>query len=165
MKRLVKAGCGAVLLGFLVAGSLAGQPWSTVTFVDEWGDQTDDVGARSTLVEGSGLSFPYNDTRGQIFVNCDNAWLRFTDAPNLTGGDISDGYHTYRLLIRIDGEESRLTVRQTWGAKDLNVVFSSEFIRNISAGSQLDVLLPWYESRAVFRWSLAGSSDAIKQSC
>lgn len=141
--------------------------WRMINFIDEFGDITD----RGAVSEAVGpirpMSFPYGDTRGTIMVNCNRAWLRFSGSPNLTGGDIKDGYTNYSVSVRVDGNNAgRWGVRQSWGDKDLVFSDASRAISAISSGSTFSVALRWYgESAVAFTWSLDGSSEMIQNSC
>lgn len=69
--------------------------WTNFTFVDEWGEDTN-TGARSALTAPvRSPRWPYEDLKASLYVDsCDQAWIRFTSDPNLTGGNIGDGYRT-----------------------------------------------------------------------
>ena len=156
----------AVLLMALVPAE-AGAQWSMIGFVDEFGEDTGS-GARSATVKPiRSMSFPYHDVEATIFVNCNRAWIRFTEAPNLTDGDISDGYTSYNISVRLDKKDTvRWRVRQSWGDKDLRFNDSTKTISALSSGSSLAVSLPWYgQGNVAFRWSLNGSTHMIKNSC
>ena len=141
--------------------------WSRVNFVDEFGDVTNQ-GARSTPV-GSlrPMSFPYGDIEAQVFVNCDRAWIRFSDTPNLTGGNTRDGYTSYSAAVRVDGNDvGAWVVQQSWGDNDLRFLNNSQAISVLSSASTFALALNWFgEGSVAFRWSLTGSSDAIRASC
>ena len=141
--------------------------WSGINFVDEFGEVTD-RGARSATVEAvRTMSFPYQNTRATLFVNCNRAWMRFTDTPNLTGGDISDGYTRHMVRVRVDGRNAtNWRVSQSWGDSDVRFINGQQAVSALAAGSTIDIALPWYGERsAVFSWSLSGSSAAIRESC
>jgi len=115
------------------------------------------------------MSFPYQDVVARIIVDCDHASIRFDDRPNLVGGDFfgSEGWQSYRILVRFDGKTAEhWSVRQAPGGSDLNFVDSAKIIEQFAAASEVAVALEWYGEGAVaFRWSLEGSSRAIKASC
>ncbi|MDE2980911.1 MAG: hypothetical protein OXU74_06920 [Gemmatimonadota bacterium] len=139
--------------------------WSTLTFVDEWGDRTNDVGARSEAVGPvTPMSFPYGDVTASLMASCSGAWIRFSDSPNLSGGDIRDGYEIYQIPVRIDGRDDSWRATQEWQGNDLNLPSSARSVW--AAASSFEILLPWYgESRVRFRWNLTGSADAIGKTC
>ncbi len=67
------------------------------------------------------MSFPYSDTKARIMVNCSDAWMRFSEAPNPTGGTDRSGLTRYTLAIRVDGKPTgRQIVTQAWGSEDIN---------------------------------------------
>ena len=84
--------------------------WTGINFVDEFGEGMDRGAVSATVGPSSPMEFPYSDITARIFVNCDHAWMRFSDSPNLTGGDISDGSHSYALPVRIDGERRNWSI-------------------------------------------------------
>lgn len=141
--------------------------WSTINFVDEFGDGRDRGAVSATVGSVRSMSFPYSDTTATIMVNCDRAWMRFSESPNLTGGSIKDGYTDYSVAVRVDERNvGRRTVRQQWGGKDLRFVDGREAVAALSAGSEFAVSLPWYgQNSSVFSWSLSGSSEMISRSC
>ena len=93
--------------------------WSSIRFTNEWGE-TSGKGAQSEAARPARpMSFPYGGVTGRIMVSCRSIWLRFSEEPNLTGGDIHDGYHEHSLGARIDGNDLRLRVTQDWGSEDI----------------------------------------------
>ena len=140
--------------------------WDTINFVDEFGDITD-LGAISEEVKSiRPMSFPYTDTTARIFVDCDRAWIRFSESPNLTGGDTQDGYDEYSISVRVDGNDSQWRVIQSWGDQDIAFVNDSQAISAWSSGSSFTISLPWYgEGYVAFPWSLNQSSEMISKSC
>ena len=143
------------------------EQWSMINFVNEFGERTDRGAVSATVGSIRPMSFPYADATGRIFVDCDSAWMRFSDSPNLTGGDTQSGYSIHSVTVRVDGNNAgRWRVRQPWGDKDLYFLDDSRVIAALSSGSKLDVALPWYGERsAVFSWSLNRSSEMIRESC
>ena len=140
--------------------------WRMINFVNEFGEQTDQGAVSNDVSSLRPMSFPYGDTKARILIDCDRAWVRFSESPNLTGGDINDGYTLYTVSVRVDGNEARWRVNQSWGDNDLRFVDSSQAISALSGGSTFTLAVPWYgEGSVAFRWSLAGSSDAIQRSC
>ena len=137
-----------------------------INFVNEFGEQTDQGAVSREARPVRPMSFPYGDTLARIFVNCDRAWVRFTDSPNLTGGDTRDGYDVYSVAVRVDGNDARWRVEQSWGDDDLRFLDPGRAIAALSGGETFALAIPWYgEGSVAFSWSLAGSSDAIKRSC
>ena len=140
--------------------------WSTVNFIDEFGDSSG-RGARSASVKSlRPMRSPYADTTGRIMVNCTRAWIRFSEAPNLTGGSTRDGYTVHSVTVRVDGKDAgRWDVFQTWGSEDLYFLDDRKVIAALSAGGTFAVSFPWFRGPAAFSWSLSGSSDLIRASC
>lgn len=141
--------------------------WRMINFVDEFGDVTG-RGAISVEVEAiRPLEFPYHDVMARIMVNCDRAWIRFSDQPNLTGGDIRDGYEVFSLAVRVDGNNvGRWRVTQDWGSDDVNFLHNAEVISAFASASTVAIAFPWYGERsAVFEWDMDNSSDRIRESC
>lgn len=143
------------------------EQWSMINFVNEFGERTDRGAVSAAVGSIRPMSFPYADTTGQVFVDCDRAWMRFSDAPNLTGGDTRDGYSVHSVTVRVDGRNAgSWKVAQSWGDSDLGFRDDAQAIAALSSGSKFDVALPWYGERsAVFSWSLNGSSESIRKSC
>lgn len=140
--------------------------WSTINFVDEFGDVTDTGAVSPKAKPIRPMSFPYHDVTARIFVDCQRTWIRFTEVPNLIGGDTKDGFTTYKVPIRIDGNRKELSVSQTWGDKDLGFRFNTSLATSLSSGSTIAVSLPWYgQGNVAFRWNLNGSAKAIESSC
>ncbi|MXW66226.1 MAG: hypothetical protein F4Z72_04320 [Gemmatimonadales bacterium] len=139
----------------------------TINFVDEFGDVTG-RGAISAEVEAlRPLEFPYHDVMAQIMVDCDRAWIRFSDQPNLTGGDIRDGYEVFSLAVRVDGNDvGRWRVTQDWGSDDVHFSNDAAAISSFASASTVAIALPWYGGRsAAFEWEMDDSSDRIRESC
>lgn len=151
----------------VLSAAVAEAQWSTLNFVDEFGDVADRGAASVAARPTRPMAFPYGDVTARIFVNCDRAWIRFTEAPNITGGDIQDGYARYFVAVRMDGNAtSRWRVRQSWGDEDLRFENGSQAISALASGSTFAVAISWYGQDSVaFSWSLTGSSEAIKASC
>ena len=144
--------------------------WSTISFVDAFGDTTGHgaVSPRSGSIRA--MSFPYGNVTASIIVDCDQAWIRFDDSPNLVGGDFigSNGWQSYSILVRFNGGAAeQYSVSQSPGGNDL--YFNDGRIASLIAtgsSSTIAVALQWYgEGSAAFEWSLTGASDAINDSC
>ena len=138
--------------------------WETTYFVDDWGETTG-TGAKSQAVTAvTRMDFPYHDTQATLIVSCRSAWIRFTKGPNLTGGDIEDGYTVYRIRVRIDGKESTWRVSHNWNSEDISLPYSARSA--FAGGETFEALLPWYGNGNVrFSWLLHRSSEAIAQTC
>ena len=140
---------------------------SMINFVDEFGDITGRGAVSAAMGSLRPMGFPYHDVTARVFVNCDRAWIRFSDAPNLNGGDIQDGYTRYRAAVRVDGERiGSWLVSQDWNQNDLAFVNDSQAISALSSGSTFAISLDWYgEGSVAFEWDLEDSSDRIRESC
>ena len=145
----------------------AAAQWSMINFVDEFGERTDRGAASAAVNSIRPMSFPYGDTEARIFVDCDRAWLRFSETPNLDGGNIEDGYTRYSVAVRVDGNDAgRWPVNQSWGDNDLRFTNNSQVISALSSGSTIAIAVSWYEQdSAAFSWALNGSSTMIQDSC
>ena len=157
-----------IVLGLLLlVPAEAAAQWRMINFVDEFGDVTDRGAASATVSPVRPMSFPYGDTDATIFVDCDRAWIRFSDSPNLTGGSIEDGYTRYSVAIRVDGNDAgRWSVNQSWGDNDLLFTNNPQAISALSSGSTFAISVSWYGEGAVaFSWSLSGSAGMIQNSC
>ena len=61
--------------------------WSTIDFVDAFGESTGlgAISAETGAVQT--MSFPYQNVTARFVVDCDHTWIRFDTSPNLTRGD------------------------------------------------------------------------------
>ena len=144
----------------------ASYTWSTTYFVNEWGDRSSNGAESSQLGPETPMGWPYNDIKGQIFVQCRGpmTWIRFTDSPNLTGDETKDGYSVSYLSVRLDGQTTRWRVTQNWGDNDLNLPRSA--INAFRRSKTFEIILPWYgEGNVRFKWDLTGSSEMISEAC
>ena len=100
-------------------------------------------------------------------VICDDAFVRFNQEPNLTGGDFYVNHWNYETPVRVDGGQwSQWHTSQFTDARELDFRDDAHAIRQISSGSRLDIMVEWFGEGAVgFRWALDGSSAAIAESC
>ena len=140
--------------------------WQMINFVNEFGERTGQGAVSLQVGPVRPMSFPYGDTTARIFVNCDRAWVRFSEAPNLTGGTTRDGYDVHTITVRVDGNDARWRIEQSWGDNDLRFLDSGRAVAALTGGETFALAIPWYgEGSVAFSWSLVGSSDAIKRSC
>lgn len=138
--------------------------WSSINLVDEWGDIEGKGAVSKTVSPDRSMGFPYNDVTARLMVSCRSAWIRFSSAPNLTGGDTESGYDRYYIKVQIDGNETRWRATQSWGDDDINLPSSAR--NTFARGQRFRVVLPWYgEGSVVFSWDLTGASDMISQTC
>ena len=142
--------------------------WETFPFTQDSRDDTQDAwGARSEYVSASpGMPLPYRDVTASIYFQCEGSfeglYIRFTRAPNLEWDQTFSGTTLYSVMdTRIDGVERIERVPMQIGSKDISL--SSPYIRWIMNGNDMRIRLYWAGNRPVFRWNLAGSSQAIAQ--
>ena len=141
--------------------------WGRINFVDEFGDVTGQGAVSAWVGSVRPMSFPYSDVKARIVVDCYDAWIRFSKAPNLTGGSIRSGYTRHSLAVRVDGKAAgRRSATQAWGSEDIRFTPDWDAISVLSSGDSFAVAVPWYGQGSVaFVWSLRGSSTAIRGSC
>lgn len=141
--------------------------WGGISFVDEFGDVSGRGAASAWVGPVRPMSFPYGDVKARIVVDCYDAWVRFSKAPNLTGGNIRNGYTRYSLAVRVDGKAAgRRGATQAWGSEDIRFTPDWDAISALSSGDSFAVAVPWYGQGSVaFVWSLHGSSAAIRDGC
>lgn len=97
--------------------------------------------------------------------DCRHVWIRFTESPNLVGGDIGSGYETDLLGAGwADGEPFAVRVRQTWRAKDLIFTDGEIDVAKIAGNETLGIVLGWYDQGSVvWRFPLDGPSAALAE--
>ena len=137
--------------------------WRNGYFVDDFGERSGTSAYSATLAPVKKMDFPYHDVTGKVMASCQSTWLRFSESPNLTGGDIRDGYEVFMLSVRIDGERNRWRATQRWGSKDISLPRDARTI--LASARKIDVVLPWYGGSAMFSWDLDGSAIAIEKTC
>ena len=152
------------------------QIWQTLKLVDSFGDSTNNtIAASGAVLSIPRMDWPYSTRTATLFVDCDRAWIRFSDTMNLTDADYSGGQVSYPVRFRVGRVEFHTTaVNPSMAPNDLNVRDSRQVISAVSAvsavsaasGQTLDVLIPQYQEGWVrFSWGLRGSSYAINRSC
>ena len=153
------------LLSFVSVPALAS--WTNLTFVDEWGEHAN-TGARSAWTTPvRSLRFPYEDLKASLYVDgCDQAWIRFTDDPNLTGGDIGDGYVTYSIKARADGREVTEPMIASWGSEDLSWRSGdATVIKSWANEESYEILVPLYVGSTAWKFDMTGAKTAITKTC
>lgn len=141
--------------------------WRTITFQDEWGEPAGKGAVSPWVAPSERMSFPYGSVRGRLMVeDCRHVAIRFTESPNLLGGDTRDGYSTHRLRARWnDGTAFTLKADQTWGGRDLSLVGDKVSVLRIKSNDTLAVALDWYrEGSVVWRFPLDEASSALADS-
>ena len=154
------------------AGAAGGTPetqWRNTVFTDAFGEDTGDVGAYSPRVYPvPRLAWPYADRQASLFVNCDRAWVRFTDTMNLVGTDFTaTGDPSYRIRVRVDSTDyDVIGVNRLTSPRDLNLLSPDAVIAALADGESVSVLVPQHEDGLVrFTWDLRGSAAVIADSC
>ena len=142
--------------------------WSTVRFVDAFGEVTGTGAVSESVGSVRPMGFPYHNTRVQLIVNCDDAWVRFSESPNITGGSFApDGDQLFNVIARVDGQSAgQWQMFGSTGEKDLHFMDDSQAIAAMSRGSTFGLAFEWYsEGMVAFTWSLKGSTKMIRSSC
>ena len=126
--------------------------WSTVRFVDAFGKTTGTGAVSASVGSVRPISFPYHNTRAQLMVNCDDAWVRFSDNPNITGGSFApDGDQLFNVIVRVDGQSAgQWQMFGSTGEKDLHFMDDSQAIAAMSRGSTFDSV--WPSNGSVKEW-------------
>lgn len=89
--------------------------------------------------------------------------IRFTRQPNLLNDDTQDGYSVSHNRVLLDDVVYRHRFTQTWGS---NFMFSRDrelFVRMMNSDSMALALVEYGDGEIVYRWSLAGSKNALTQ--
>ncbi len=113
---------------------------------------------------------------GKIIASCheDDPLVRlfFDSEPLLRGGKLlGEGRaESYTLSARVDGRDVEYHVIHAAYDMPNDLVFlrdsHTRFLRDISGGSKVAFLLPWYnEGNVRFDWPLTGFSEARKSAC
>ena len=145
--------------------------WQVITFTDKWGEPAG-KGAVSRWTEPDRrMSFPYGRVRARLMVEgpdwtgeeCDPVFVRFSEAPNLLGGDIRDGYTTHRLRAKWNsGAEFTVKADQNWGGRDLVFSDGKVSVPRITGRETLAVALNWYDQgHVVWQFPLEGAGEAL----
>ncbi|MDE2827644.1 MAG: hypothetical protein OXL40_10110 [Bacteroidota bacterium] len=135
--------------------------WTNFYFTDEWGDETDNLAARSAYTRAAhGLAFPYQDRRMTLIVDhCDRAWIRFDDG--IVFGDLSD------LRVRVDGKETAVSTRSSSDdRKDIYLRNPRRLVALLGEANSVDFLIPIHDERpARFNLNMSGSMLAVDKVC
>lgn len=114
------------------------------------------------------MSFPYTDTYAWLGIGYDGqsewVYFGFSNEPNLTDDDTMDGYDRINTRIKWDNEVVNATFTQEWGSKFIHFTNDRAAITKIIQSNTVLLELSWYgEGQTYFRFSLQGSSDAIRK--
>lgn len=121
------------------------------------------------------MSFPDRETKAIVGISCeadpDQAYMGFTEKPNLSRGENHGGYETTRLRVRFDnGKPQRVKAIQSRGNSQISLQAYSvggEPLRDaILGGNTMLVEIPWHGAgNVIFAFSLAGSRKAFDAQC
>lgn len=146
---------------FVYSNAGAYGQWSTFHFTDEWGDKTDDLGARSANTKAARtLGFPYHDRTMVLIVDdCHTAWIRFND--NMNFGRLGG------FKVRVDGGEiEEVSADESSRSRDLILYNGRRLISLLGGASRVEFLIPLYDrSPARFNLNMSGSMRAVGQVC
>ena len=110
------------------------------------------------------MSFPYGRIRARLMLGsrC-RPFLRFTETPNLSGGQVGRGHRIHRRPARWnDGETFTVELRHRPGSKDLNFSSGHIYLHELVENQTLGLALDWYrEDYVAWRFDLDGASDAL----
>jgi len=114
------------------------------------------------------MSSPYSNIHSYMGVGCDSesewVYFGFNRAPNLTGGDIKDGYNLIETRIKWGEKIVNVALTQDWGDKFISFRDDSRAISNISASKSGLLELQWYGEQTVyFDFTLNGSFKALSK--
>ncbi|EQC47606.1 hypothetical protein [Bacteriovorax sp. Seq25_V] len=116
----------------------------------------------------SRMSFPYSDVESWMAVGCKNSktwvYFGFSNAPNLNNTETHDGFNTFNSRIKWDNSLETTSFYQKWGEQFLsfnNLDYDAE--SKIKNHSSVMLDLDWHgQNKAIFRYSLKGSTKALK---
>lgn len=115
------------------------------------------------------MDFPYRGTESWLGFGCDNenewVYLGFTEAPNLNGTEIQDGYHVINARVKWDDSVAKETFTQKWSDPFLSFRKDDQAIQRIVSGNNVLVELDWHGQKqaTIFSFTLRGSSNAISE--
>ena len=146
------------LVSLLLMPLIANAQWSTFHFTDDWGDKTENLGARSAPTRAvNGLPFPYQDRRLRLMVeDCNTAWIRFND--NMVFG-------RGHIRIRVDGREIDVSGSSDHRT-DITIFNSKALIPLLAKANRLEILVPLHDmSPQRFSVNMSGSMRAMENVC
>ena len=145
--------------------------WQTFNFTDEWGDETDDLGARSAYTKAARpLEFPYQDRKMSLYVeDCNTAWIRFNN--NMVFETTSEYGILRGFKVRIDGKEIDIWAMES-DSRNINLrddqspPTAIRLIALLGAANRAEFLIPLHDSSpARFNLNMSGSGKAINRVC
>ena len=155
-----------VLMFVLSLASSASDQWSTFFSKDEMTGEENWYATSLTIGPTEKMNFPYGDVTAYLGVGYDGEdewiYIGFTEAPNLNGTIIKDGYNLIKTRIKWDDELENISMTQNWGSKIIHFQNNKIVVSKIVESNTMLLELDWYgEDKVYFRFSLAGSSTAI----
>ena len=153
--------------------------WKSVSLVDTFGIDCD-VSSNSDSGVSSGLvfpikrmEFPHQDVKAEIAYKCDPEiiLIRFTDVPNLVGGEILEGIKSISLDVDVNDKQQsyRWEANQTRGDKRLFFLSNRNdysVLREHLSGDTFSISIPWYNQGDVtFRWDTENAIETIDETC
>ncbi len=154
-------------LFYILAPHSAISQWTTTQSEDEMSGEKRSFAFSERITSTTPMGFPYSGTTARLAVGCDNnsewAYIIFSETPNLLNVDIEDGRNRIRTRMRWDQEIENVTLIQRWGANSLHFINPQPVINKLITSNEVLLELDWYgENKTYFRFSLDGSSNAIK---
>ena len=139
----------------VLSAAVAEAQWSTLNFVDEFGDVADRGAASVAARPTRPMAFPYGDVTARIFVNCDRAWIRFTEAPTDRVVELSplQIQRRFTAAARAAGIEARLT------AHSGRVGLASELTARGASTTEVMLAGNWRTARMVAHYSAGATAE------
>lgn len=170
MKRIFAA---ALLAAF--AAPALGQ-WTSWSSTDPIDDSVRKGLASAWTAPRKTMDFPYRKTKAVVGLACDDAkseaYMRFTEQPNLSRGKSHDGYETRQLRVRFDKDDFwYVHASQSWGSSQFSLTrhapAGEQSLREAILGANtMLVEIPWHGAdNVIFAFSLAGSREAFDAQC
>ena len=112
--------------------------------------------------------WPYESLKASLYADgCDEAWiLRLTSDPNLTGGNIGDGYRTWSVKARANGKEVTEPMIASWGSEDLSWRSGdAAVIKGWANEESYEILVPLHGGSTVWKFDMTGAQATIAKTC
>lgn len=170
------------ILLFLFAALPALGQWSTFAEKDEWGEETEELNARSDVGELANFRPPYDDMATFLLVDCwpgHGDWLNssnihlgiwFESSPNLAWDDNSRWDVKVRMLpsrkvFWLKGIQHNRASPLLWLAPKGDAPRKDVLLELLQAEESITFVLPWYDGDTRVKFGLAGSDVAIDDAC
>ena len=172
--------------GVIDGSEPAVERWRTMDLTDAFGNSSAYAAQSSAATAVFAMRPPYDRVQAWLMVECDEAWIRFFQTPNLTGGILLGGrLASHRVDVLFDGEPvlpppdpiidsfrwDHWSLQMNVGERDLNFdhldgTDNRRVIELIHSSTTMGIAVNWYqEGKVAFLWSLDGASEAIQWSC